>query len=38
MIADPRRWILSRAGIINVYQYGNEILHFGGGRRGASTE
>lgn len=27
-----RRWALSRAGIINVYQYGNETLHFGGGR------
>jgi hypothetical protein len=26
------RWTLSRAGIINVYQYGNETLHFGGGR------
>jgi hypothetical protein len=26
------RWMLNRAGIINVYQYGNEILHFGGGR------
>lgn len=26
------RWQLSRAGIINVYQYENEILHFGGGR------
>jgi len=24
--------MLNRAGIINVYQYGNEILHFGGGR------
>jgi hypothetical protein len=24
--------MLSRAGIINVYQYGNEILHFAGGR------
>ena len=27
-----RRWMLSRAGIVNVYQYGNEILHFAGGR------
>ncbi len=26
------RWTLSRAGIINVYQYGNEILQFAGGR------
>ena len=26
------RWMLNRAGIINVYQYGNETLHFGGGR------
>ncbi len=26
------RWTLNRAGIINVYQYGNEILQFGGGR------
>jgi hypothetical protein len=28
------RWTLNRAGIINVYQYGNETLHFGGGRSG----
>lgn len=28
----PERWTLSRAGIINVYQYGNEILDFAGGR------
>ncbi len=27
-----QRWTLSRAGIVNVYQYGNEILHFAGGR------
>lgn len=27
-----RRWTLNRAGIINVYQYGNETLEFGGGR------
>ena len=27
-----RRWRLSRAGIVNVYQYENEVLHFGGGR------
>lgn len=26
------RWTLGRAGIINVYQYGQEILHFAGGR------
>ena len=26
------RWRLNRAGIINVYQYENETLHFGGGR------
>ena len=26
------RWTLSRAGIINVHQYDNEILHFAGGR------
>jgi hypothetical protein len=26
------RWKLSRAGIINVYQYGDETLHFGDGR------
>jgi len=28
----PARWTLSRAGIINVYQYGDETLNFGGGR------
>ncbi len=28
----PERWTLSRAGIINVYQYGDETLEFGGGR------
>ena len=28
----PGRWRLSRAGIVNVYQYENEVLHFGGGR------
>jgi len=27
-----QRWKLSRAGILNVYQYGNETLHFAGGR------
>ena len=26
------RWRLNRAGIVNVYQYGNEVLHFKGGR------
>ena len=26
------RWRLNRAGIVNVYQYGNEVLHFAGGR------
>lgn len=26
------RWQLNRAGILNVYQYGDETLHFGGGR------
>ena len=26
------RWRLNRAGIINVYQYGNEVLHFADGR------
>lgn len=26
------RWKLSRAGITNVYQYADEVLHFGGGR------
>ncbi len=28
----PNRWRLERAGIINVYQYGNEVLDFRGGR------
>ncbi|MDA8355636.1 MAG: TIGR02680 family protein [Actinomycetota bacterium] len=28
----PGRWTLSRAGIINVYQYEHEVLEFGGGR------
>ena len=35
----PSRWQLSRGGIINVYQYENEVLSFGGGRlllRGAN--
>ena len=27
-----QRWRLNRAGIVNVYQYENEVLHFGGGR------
>lgn len=26
------RWVLERAGITNKYQYGEEVLHFGGGR------
>jgi uncharacterized protein (TIGR02680 family) len=26
------RWVLNRAGIVNVYQYGQETLDFGGGR------
>lgn len=26
------RWVLHRAGIVNVYQYGDETLHFAGGR------
>jgi len=26
------RWTLNRAGIVNVYQYGEETLHFAGGR------
>jgi len=26
------RWVLHRAGITNVYQYGDEVLRFGGGR------
>lgn len=26
------RWVLGRAGIVNVYQYGEETLRFGGGR------
>ncbi|MEZ5310331.1 MAG: TIGR02680 family protein [Microthrixaceae bacterium] len=26
------RWVLNRAGILNVYQYGDEVLHFSGGR------
>ena len=28
----PGRWRLSRAGIVNVYQYEHEVLEFGGGR------
>ena len=28
----PERWRLHRAGIVNVYQYEDEVLHFGGGR------
>lgn len=30
--AARRRWRLNRAGIVNVYQYQDEVLHFGGGR------
>ena len=30
--ATPHRWRLNRAGIINVYQYENEVLEFAGGR------
>jgi len=30
--AKAERWTLNRAGIVNVYQYGNETLDFGGGR------
>ncbi|MDE0168384.1 MAG: hypothetical protein OXS29_02570 [bacterium] len=29
---EDARWRLHRAGIVNVYQYENEVLHFGGGR------
>lgn len=29
---NPPRWRPSRAGILNVYQYGDETLHFAGGR------
>jgi len=32
MTASPARWRLHRAGIVNVYQYEDEVLHFGGGR------
>ncbi len=28
----PTRWTLDRAGIVNVYQYSQETLHFAGGR------
>lgn len=28
----PERWVLNRAGITNVYQYGDETLSFAGGR------
>ena len=31
-VAATLRWRLSRAGIVNVYQYGNEVLSFAGGR------
>ena len=30
--AGPARWRLERAGIVNVYQYGNEVLDFADGR------
>ena len=30
--APPTRWRLERAGIVNVYQYDNEVLDFAGGR------
>ncbi len=30
--ASGRRWRLNRAGIVNVYQYENEVLEFAGGR------
>ena len=30
--AEHERWRLHRAGIVNVYQYENEVLQFGGGR------
>ena len=30
--AARRRWRLNRAGIVNVYQYEDEVLHFAGGR------
>ena len=30
--AASERWRLNRAGIVNVYQYENEVLHFAGGR------
>ncbi len=29
---DSHRWRLNRAGIVNVYQYGNDVLSFAGGR------
>ena len=32
VVSAPDRWRLHRAGIVNVYQYENEVLHFGGGR------
>ena len=31
-VAPASRWRLNRAGIVNVYQYGNEVLDFAGGR------
>src|SRR6185312_13259134 len=32
MADDATRWMLNRAGIVNVYQYEDETLHFAGGR------
>jgi len=32
LVAMADRWVLHRAGITNVYQYGDEILRFAGGR------
>ena len=29
---NPWRWRLNRAGIVNIYQYENDVLNFGGGR------
>ena len=40
MSADPRRWRPRRAGIINLYEYGNQTFDFAGGRlllRGHNT-
>ncbi len=32
MLHTPARWRLARAGILNVYQYEDETLHFADGR------